>query len=219
MIPQRFCEYSRKYDSSTRVKFPLNFLPDTEGSNTFVDVRIGCCICSRGRASTLDVRPSKDYTSTFTPLSEIDFRMPYYNSNSSLAEMDSGYAESSHLESWYLWQNPQLDYVLSLRNMLRTLSQKGINTWYSGVGMLPDDSTLFPIANYYGSADIPGYDKDDDSLYNFIDSDEITLCPGCYLWSSFVYPETVEHFKHYNQFELGYKQWLEQYEDKLIVES
>lgn len=215
----RISDIQRKLDPNTYIKFPPSFLPNDSGSNTFIDIRIGCNICSRGLASTMDVGPSQDYFNTFIPLKELDLRMPYYNNSESLEEMDKNYEDSYRLATWYVWYNPEIEYVYKLRNMLRILHQQDIKVWYSGVGMQPKENVSYPIDNYYGSDKIPGFTEEDNWSFNYIDTDEITLCPGCYLWSSFVYPETITSFKSFTSFELAYLQWLNEYEDQLIVQQ
>ncbi|AGC02199.1 hypothetical protein H012_gp254 [Acanthamoeba polyphaga moumouvirus] len=204
-----------KYDPNTLIKFPPEMKPTEEGSGTFVDVRIGCSICSRGYACTMDVRPSKDYYSDFIPLKDIDLRMPYYNHDKSLEEMDANYLGETEIdEIWYVWKNPEMEYVYKLRNMVRILHESSVNTFNGGVSYTVDSNQ---ITNYYGSKEIPDPDNDKFWCYHFIDGEEITLCPGCYMWSSYIYPENKEKFIPLNQFDLGYEQWLEEYEDKLII--
>lgn len=94
----------RKYDSKTKVKFPVEFLPSKEWSGTFVDVRVGCSICSRGLASTMDVYPIRDYYNKFTAIEDIDIRMPYYNYLDNDGKNDDWGMIMN--EKWYLWKNP-----------------------------------------------------------------------------------------------------------------
>uniref|UniRef100_A0A6G6AC34 Uncharacterized protein n=1 Tax=Borely moumouvirus TaxID=2712067 RepID=A0A6G6AC34_9VIRU len=202
-----------KLDSNTLIKFPPEMKPTKEkGSGSFVDVRIGCCICSRGLASTMDARPSKDYYSDFIPLKDIDLRMPYYTKSESLEEDIHYLDEIQRTEIWYVWKNPEIEYVYKLRNMLRILHENGVNN-FGGVGCFESENQK----NYYGSKEISDPIGEIGWNFNFIAEDEVTLCPGCYMWSSFIYPENKEKFVTFNQFDLGYEQWLEEYEDKLII--
>ncbi|QGR54189.1 hypothetical protein [Moumouvirus maliensis] len=204
-----------KYDPNTLIKFPSEMKPSEEGSGSFVDVRIGCCICSRGFASTMDARPSKDYYSDFVPLKDIDLRMPYYTKNESLEEDIHYLGEIQPVKIWYVWKNPEMEYVYKLRNMLRILHESDKNTSNGGVRHFSSENQK----NYYGSKEIPDPIGEIGWDFNYIDDNEVTLCSGCYMWSSFIYPESKEKFVPFDQFDLGYEQWLEEYEDKLIIKS
>ncbi|AVL95059.1 hypothetical protein ma672 [Moumouvirus australiensis] len=221
-----------KYDPNTFIKFPPEMKPTEEGSGSFVDVRIGCCICSKGFASTMDARPSKDYYSDFIPLKDIDLRMPYYTKSESLEEDIHYLDEIQPAEIWYVWKNPDMQYVYKLRNMLRILHESDKNTSNGGVADFSGSKEIPNLfiksvgvghfssenqKNYYGSKEIPDPIGEIGWDFNYIDDNEITLCPGCYMWSSFIYPESKEKFVPFDQFDLGYKQWLEEYEDKLII--
>lgn len=219
-----FARVSRRYPTETRVLLPPSFKCDEKkGSHTFVDVRIGCCICSRGCACTLDVRFSKDYFSEYTALSDIDLRMPYYTTTASLEELDSFYEDSRIANgTWYVWKHPAADYVYQLRNMLRVLHTQDVELFHGGVSEVFDFSDQDVVAqakNYYGDESTPDPNESTVSwtTFNFINKNEVTLCPGCYIWSSFVHPEYKKHFAKLDSFDLGCRQWLEEYEDHLIT--
>ena len=100
--------------------------------------------------------------------------------------------------------------------MLRILYERGINTFQSGVGEMIELNKI-EGTHYYGTSDIEN--PKSEWLFNFIGTDEITLCPGCYMWSSFTHPDYQKSFIELNSMEMGYRQWLDEYEDKLIVED
>ncbi|CAH6419892.1 Hypothetical protein HVR_LOCUS968 [uncultured virus] len=221
MATFKYLEDVDNFKPETRVKFPEIMKYDGNNSGSFVDVRTGCCICSRGFASTMDVRPSTDYYNNFTSLSGIDFRMPYYNCGLDTEVDDDHYIPA---DKWFVWTKPDMEYVYLLRNMLRILHERGLCLFFSGVSEsfnFDDEEVKSQVCNYYGSSSIPDptpetVDWDD---FNFVNAKEITLCPGCYSWSAFIYPQYYDRFVEYNNFGMAYRQWLDIYGEKLIIEN
>lgn len=69
----------------------------------------------------MDVRFSRDYFSEFIRLGDLDLRMPYYNYKNQTTEqndIDNSDERRVKLKFWYLCEDPDINYVYNLRNLL-----------------------------------------------------------------------------------------------------
>ena len=156
------------------------------------------------------------YCENFVPLYDIDIRIPYYGTD--CKRKDDGSQDMFIGKQYHVFNNPPMEYVYALRDMLRKLRETcELNTFGSGVGYSCESSD--DLTNYYGPEDSSVVDNKplrwDD---NFVKGDKVILCAGCFLWSSFVYPEYIEFFEQHHTTEMAYLQWLDEHEDDLIIE-
>ena len=238
-----FQNLRRNYPPETLVKFPESMKYDVVNkySRSFSDVRIGCMICERSFTSTMDARQSRDYYSDFFRLEEIDLRYPYYTSNfETLKEVDecnkfkdvdehgaTKYDGYPYETDWFLWRNPDIDYVHKLRRMLHFISSTDASHCRHGVCHVADqDTDADQYKDYYGpDSDIPdpvpqwmhGSDYD----LPFIDKNLIYLCRSCYIWSTFVHQDInhEEKFQKVSTRDLAEYDWLVDHEDDLICKT
>lgn len=235
-----------KLAPSTMVTVPASYLSDECASCT--EVRIGCDICFVSEACTSDVYCTAEDVTTPFPLHQLDFRVPYHfgkDEKMKTREEETTYDESRQFIVWYEVKTPADSLLLDKLNSYRRKrnypdmfedNDGRIQTWAAiGGSIVLTTSSGLTVAvvdhtqhNNDDNDDSGNEDNGDSDANRPLgsqqpltegDADAVVLCSNCYHWFTMLHDDHKDTFKRVTTAEIGYRQWLEEHEDELIVST